>query len=43
MSSIKILQKGITDIQADAIVNAANSVFWAVAFAGFGRIINNVK
>ena len=25
MSSIKILQKGITDIQADAIVNAANS------------------
>lgn len=29
MSSIKILQKGITDIQADAIVNAANSGLWA--------------
>ena len=29
MGSIKILQKGITDIPADAIVNAANSGLWA--------------
>ena len=29
MSSIKIQQKGITDIHADAIVNAANSGLWA--------------
>lgn len=29
MSSIKILQKGITDIRADAFVNAANSGLWA--------------
>ena len=29
MSSINILQKGITDIPADAIVNAANTGLWA--------------
>ena len=29
MSSITIQQKGITDIRADAIVNAANSSLWA--------------
>lgn len=29
MNSIKIQQKGITDIHADAIVNAANSGLWA--------------
>ena len=29
MSSITIQQKGITDIHADAIVNAANSGLWA--------------
>ncbi len=29
MSSIRIQQKGITDIPADAIVNAANSGLWA--------------